>query len=121
MAAGRAAPSDTFPSKALVGLAVYCLGLSAPWLDVHPCCACAWAQRKHPVHAQHKRTRSSTPPPPSMHITCRHTSRFLFVFNNSLPFALYPAFGWGCLPFSVGISALLLGIDEIGVQIEEPL
>jgi len=50
----------------------------------------------------------------------RHTSRFLFVFNNALPFALYPAFGWGCIPLSVGVSALLLGIDEIGVQIEEP-
>ncbi|KAF5842133.1 Bestrophin, RFP-TM, chloride channel-domain-containing protein [Dunaliella salina] len=50
----------------------------------------------------------------------RHTSRFLFVFNNALPFALYPTFGWGCIPLSVGVSALLLGIDEIGVQIEEP-
>jgi len=30
-------------------------------------------------------------------------------------------FGWGCIPISVGVCALLLGIDEIGVQIEEPL
>jgi predicted membrane chloride channel (bestrophin family) len=45
----------------------------------------------------------------------------LFVWISALPFALYGAFGWGCIPITVVISALLLGIDEIGVQIEEPL
>jgi predicted membrane chloride channel (bestrophin family) len=43
------------------------------------------------------------------------------VWITSLPFALFPAFGWGCIPVVILISALLLGIDEIGVQIEEPL
>jgi len=51
----------------------------------------------------------------------RHSSRFLFVWINALPFALYGSFGWGCIAVTVLISALLLGIDEIGVQIEEPL
>ncbi|KAF5842132.1 Bestrophin/UPF0187 [Dunaliella salina] len=50
----------------------------------------------------------------------RHSSRFLFVYINVIPFAMYPAFGWGCIPIAIMISALLLGIDEIGVQIEEP-
>uniref|UniRef100_A0A7S3QPU7 Uncharacterized protein n=2 Tax=Eukaryota TaxID=2759 RepID=A0A7S3QPU7_DUNTE len=50
----------------------------------------------------------------------RHTSRFLFFWINSLPFALYASFGWGCIPIALVISTLLLGIDEIGVQIEEP-
>eukprot|EP00200_Dunaliella_tertiolecta_P008856 CAMPEP_0202391448 /NCGR_PEP_ID=MMETSP1127-20130417/91840_1 /ASSEMBLY_ACC=CAM_ASM_000462 /TAXON_ID=3047 /ORGANISM="Dunaliella tertiolecta, Strain CCMP1320" /LENGTH=423 /DNA_ID=CAMNT_0048993877 /DNA_START=37 /DNA_END=1309 /DNA_ORIENTATION=+ len=50
----------------------------------------------------------------------RHSSRFLFVYINALPFAMYSAFGWGCIPITIMISALLLGIDEIGVQIEEP-
>lgn len=51
----------------------------------------------------------------------RHASRFIFIWVNVLPFALYGTFGWGCIPISIFISALLLGIDEIGVQIEEPL
>lgn len=39
----------------------------------------------------------------------------------ALPFALYGAFSWGCIPITVVISTLLLGIDEIGIQVEEPL
>ncbi|KAF5842146.1 Bestrophin, RFP-TM, chloride channel-domain-containing protein [Dunaliella salina] len=50
----------------------------------------------------------------------RHTARFLFFWICSLPFALYGSFGWGCIPIALVISTLLLGIDEIGVQIEEP-
>lgn len=51
----------------------------------------------------------------------RHSARFLFVWLTSLPFALYPAFGWVTVPIVILISALLFGIDEIGIQIEEPL
>jgi predicted membrane chloride channel (bestrophin family) len=39
----------------------------------------------------------------------------------ALPAVLFPTFGWGCIPVAVLNSSLLLGIDEIGVQIEEPL
>ncbi len=35
--------------------------------------------------------------------------------------AQYDAFNWATVPITVLVGALLLGIDEIGVQIEEPL
>ncbi len=35
-------------------------------------------------------------------------------------FTLWHACGWGTLPVSVAIAFLLLGIEEIGVQVEEP-
>jgi len=50
----------------------------------------------------------------------RHTSRFMFIWLTALPLALWPACGWGTAPLAVVISFLLLGIEEIGVQIEEP-
>jgi putative membrane protein len=50
----------------------------------------------------------------------RHASRFLYIWILTLPFALYGHFGYMCVPISLLISTLLLGIDEIGVQIEEP-
>eukprot|EP00208_Stichococcus_sp_RCC1054_P004130 CAMPEP_0206135050 /NCGR_PEP_ID=MMETSP1473-20131121/412_1 /ASSEMBLY_ACC=CAM_ASM_001109 /TAXON_ID=1461547 /ORGANISM="Stichococcus sp, Strain RCC1054" /LENGTH=473 /DNA_ID=CAMNT_0053526755 /DNA_START=327 /DNA_END=1748 /DNA_ORIENTATION=- len=50
----------------------------------------------------------------------RHTSRFLIVYVFFMPFTLWHACGWGMVPASVAISFLLLGIEEIGVQIEEP-
>ncbi len=37
-----------------------------------------------------------------------------------MPFTLWSACGWGAVPASVIIAFLLLGIEEIGVQIEEP-
>ncbi len=37
-----------------------------------------------------------------------------------LPFTLWHACGWGAVPTSVAIAFLMLGIEEIGVQIEEP-
>jgi len=50
----------------------------------------------------------------------RHISRFLLIWIFLVPFALLPVMGWGT-PFSVALIAfLLLVIDEIGVQIEEP-
>jgi predicted membrane chloride channel (bestrophin family) len=50
----------------------------------------------------------------------RHTSRFLVIWLAFLPFTLWHACGWGTVPVSVTIAFLLLGIEEIGVTIEEP-
>ncbi|KXZ52386.1 hypothetical protein GPECTOR_9g430 [Gonium pectorale] len=50
----------------------------------------------------------------------RHTARFLFTWLSLLPFALYGQCGAGVIPVSTGIAAVLCGIEEIGVQCEEP-
>lgn len=50
----------------------------------------------------------------------RHTSRFMVIWLSALPLGLYEACGWATIPLSLVITFLLLGIDEIGVQIEEP-
>ena len=50
----------------------------------------------------------------------RHTSRFLTLWCNLLPLALWPATGWGTPLASLFIGYALLGIEDIGVQIEEP-
>lgn len=50
----------------------------------------------------------------------RHTSRFLLIWLNVLPFALYSKLGWACVPACGFIALLLLGIEEIGVEIEDP-
>jgi len=50
----------------------------------------------------------------------RHTARFLFAWLTLLPFALYGTCGVYTIPVSFGISAVLCGIEEIGVQCEEP-
>jgi hypothetical protein len=50
----------------------------------------------------------------------RHTARFLFFWLTLLPFALYSSVGPWTVPVVVGISAVLCGIEEIGVQCEEP-
>jgi len=55
--------------------------------------------------------------------TCftRHTSRLLFMWSNMMPFAIYPACGpLFTLPMTIGISYTLMGIEDIGVQLEEP-
>lgn len=51
---------------------------------------------------------------------CRHTSRFLVIWLGFLPFTLWRACHWVMVPAAVLISFLLLGVEEIGVQIEEP-
>mmetsp|Transcript_14912 Transcript_14912/g.30907 ORF Transcript_14912/g.30907 Transcript_14912/m.30907 type:complete len:440 (+) Transcript_14912:96-1415(+) len=50
-----------------------------------------------------------------------NTSRLLSLWSVSLPLALYPLTGphW-TLPFSVIISYVVLSIEDIGVEIEEP-
>lgn len=50
----------------------------------------------------------------------RHTTRVLYIWLMLLPLALWPVCGWGTVPAVCLISFVLLGIEEIGVQIEEP-
>lgn len=50
----------------------------------------------------------------------RHTCRFLIVWLTSLPMGLWEQCGWSVVPITAMIALLLLGIEEIGVQIEEP-
>lgn len=52
----------------------------------------------------------------------RHTSRFLTIWCLMLPFCLYKELGGSpvMIPIAATISAFLLGIEELGVQIAEP-
>ncbi|KAK3272804.1 hypothetical protein CYMTET_18919 [Cymbomonas tetramitiformis] len=50
----------------------------------------------------------------------RHTSRFLCMWLALLPFALYKDCGWASVPIEAFTAFCLLGIEDIGVQIEEP-
>lgn len=51
----------------------------------------------------------------------RHSSRLLFLWMHSLPFALYSACGpIGVLPASFVTAYAVGGIEDIGVQLEEP-
>ncbi|PRW51063.1 UPF0187 chloroplastic [Chlorella sorokiniana] len=50
----------------------------------------------------------------------RHTSRFLLVWLILLPFTLWAAYSWFAVILSGIFAFLMFGIDEIGVQIEEP-
>lgn len=50
----------------------------------------------------------------------RMTSRFLMTWITALPFVLWSTCGLLAAPLSLLISFLLLGIDKIGVSIEEP-
>ncbi|GAX76902.1 hypothetical protein CEUSTIGMA_g4348.t1 [Chlamydomonas eustigma] len=50
----------------------------------------------------------------------RNTARFLFVWLTLLPFALFSSCGVWTAPVVAGIAAVLCGIEEIGVQVEEP-
>lgn len=55
--------------------------------------------------------------------TCftRHTSRLIFMWSTLLPFAIYPVCGpLFTLPTTLAITYSILGLEDIGVQIEEP-
>ena len=55
--------------------------------------------------------------------TCftRHTSRLIFMWSTLLPFAIYPVCGpFFTLPSTLAITYSILGLEDIGVQIEEP-
>ncbi|MCY1078974.1 bestrophin family protein [Archangium lansingense] len=49
-----------------------------------------------------------------------HLRRTLIVFILGLPFALVESFGWATVPVILLIAHTFLGIEEIGVEIEEP-
>mmetsp|Transcript_22851 Transcript_22851/g.43678 ORF Transcript_22851/g.43678 Transcript_22851/m.43678 type:complete len:482 (+) Transcript_22851:112-1557(+) len=50
----------------------------------------------------------------------RMTSRFLIIWLALLPMALYKEMGWGAVAAEALIAFMLLGIEDIGVQVEEP-
>jgi putative membrane protein len=50
-----------------------------------------------------------------------HLSRFLFLWCCSVPLAMYPIVGpVGTVPVSAAVSFFMLGIEDIGVRIEQP-
>ena len=53
-------------------------------------------------------------------VGCSHTCRFLIVWLTSLPLGLWDQCQWTTVPVTATISLLLLGIEEIGIQLEEP-
>ena len=59
----------------------------------------------------------STPLPLSY---TRFTSRVLVCWLTALPLVLLPVLGWAAIPAQLVSCYLVLGIDEIGVEIEEP-
>lgn len=51
----------------------------------------------------------------------RHSSRLMSLWTMLLPFALYPSTGpYGLIPASVITTYAILGIEDVGVQLEEP-
>ena len=49
-----------------------------------------------------------------------HIGRTLFMFLCLLPLTLRPVMGWSCVPAIFLLSYALVGVDEIGVEVEEP-
>lgn len=49
-----------------------------------------------------------------------HLRRALVLYLFTLPFALLPTYGWGTIVVGFLISFILYGIEEIGVEIEDP-
>ena len=49
-----------------------------------------------------------------------HLRRALVLYCVTLPIALLPSFGWYTVPIVYGITYVMLGIEEIGVEIEDP-
>lgn len=50
----------------------------------------------------------------------RHISRSVMIWLLGLPFALAPGMGYVTIPTMFFMSYILFGIDEIGIEIEEP-
>lgn len=59
----------------------------------------------------------STPMPLSY---TRFTARALMLWLMAMPLALWPLMGWATVPALFFMSYVVIGIDEIGVEIEEP-
>lgn len=49
-----------------------------------------------------------------------HLRRALIVFLATMPLALVKEFGWNTIPATLLIAYVMLGIEEIGVEIEDP-
>lgn len=49
-----------------------------------------------------------------------HLRRALVLYCATLPLALVASFGWATVPIVYGITYVMLGIEEIGVEIEDP-
>jgi hypothetical protein len=49
-----------------------------------------------------------------------HLRRVLILYCLTLPFALIDSFGWITVPAMLGVAHTLLGIKEIGAEIEDP-
>ena len=49
-----------------------------------------------------------------------HVRRALIMYCGSLPFSLVKDFGWETVPAVVLLTYVFLGIEEIGVEIEDP-
>ncbi|KAG2502086.1 hypothetical protein HYH03_000578 [Edaphochlamys debaryana] len=58
-----------------------------------------------------------TPIPPAY---TRHTSRYLMLYVVTAPLLLWSSTGWATPVVAVVIAFLLLGVENIGVQVEEP-
>lgn len=50
----------------------------------------------------------------------RHTHRFLIIWLTILPYALWATFDWATVAVAPLISLFLSGINEIGIDVEEP-
>ena len=50
----------------------------------------------------------------------RFTGRVLVLWLLALPFALWPLMGWSCALATFVTSYVIIGIDECGIEIEEP-
>ena len=51
---------------------------------------------------------------------CRHASTFLLWWLTGLPLALWADYGWVTPFITAVVTFLLLGVENIGIQIEEP-
>lgn len=49
-----------------------------------------------------------------------HLRRAIIIYCFTLPLALLPKFGWNTVPATLFITYILFGIEEIGVEIEDP-
>lgn len=49
-----------------------------------------------------------------------HLRRALIIFLSTLPLAIVREFGWATIPATLLISYVMLGVEEIGVEIEDP-
>jgi putative membrane protein len=49
-----------------------------------------------------------------------HLRRALIIYCFTLPFALIDPFGWLTIPATLGVAYTFFGIEEIGVEIENP-